>query len=327
MFRPVSRRRVLAAVLGSVVALSACTGNTGDSTSSTGTPAVAPTAAASMATSLLSAAASAQDDATETGKAARAKVYSGPALEAADARATVLAAQSAKDRAAAELAADQVKVLGISPESDLPAQVIAQTTLKQSGATVLALLVGDQHGQNFRIAALTPMVEGASLEALDPTSEGSGVIGDATGLVAAPKQVAQDWADSVAYPDPAKSTLVADDPWSALLRKDAAAQAAALDPQGLFVQKHEPAGVLGGLRLKGGVGAVVFAHLTRTDDIALQKPSKMTPPKDVTALTGIKTITTEAQLVSSEFVAFVIPQTGQVRLIGARDQLISGTAH
>jgi hypothetical protein len=53
----------------------------------------------------------------------------------------------------------------------------------------------------------------------------------------------------------------------------------------------------------------------------------MTPAKDVTALTGIKKITTEAKLVSSEFVAFVIPATGQVRLIAARDQLTSAEAH
>lgn len=327
MSQPVSRRGVLAAALGGVVALAACTGNTGDAESSTGTPAVAPSTAGSVATSLLTAAATAQADDSEAGRTARAAVYSGPALEAADARATVLAAQSDKDRTAAALGTDRVSVLAISPEADAPAQIIAETTLAQSGAAVLALLVGDRKGANFRIVALTPMVEGATLEALDPTTEGSGLVGDGSGLVTAPKQVVEDWSASVAYPDPVENALIAHDPWSDRLRKEAAAQAKALDPQGLFVQTHVPAGVLGGLRLRGGVGAVAFAHVTRTDAIALHKPAAMRPAKDVTALTGIKTITTEAKLVSSEFIAFVIPQAGPVRVIGAWDQLTSGEAH
>jgi hypothetical protein len=171
------------------------------------------------------------------------------------------------------------------------------------------------------------MIEGATLDALDPADEGSGLVGDGSGLVAAPKQVVQDWAASVAYPDPTKSALIEADPWSDQLRKQAQDQAKAIGAEGLFAQTHAPGDVLGGMRLKGGVGAVIFAEVTRTDAIALHKPSSMTPSKDVTALTGIKKITTEAKLVSDEFLAFVVPATGQVRLIGARDQLISAEAH
>jgi hypothetical protein len=327
MFR-LARRGALAALLGAVLALTACTGNTSDVTLSTGKPVVEPTQASSIATTLLSGAAKAQADTSETGKTERANLFAGTALEAADARATVLAARSEKDRTAAELSTSPATILGVSSESkDTPAQILAQTSLKESGASVLALLVGDPDGQNFRIVALTPMVEGATLDALDPASEGSGLVGDGSGLVAQPKQVVQDWAASVAYPDPTKSALLAADPWSDLLRKQAQDQAKAIGAEGLFVQTHVPGEVLGGLRLKGGVGAVVFANVTRTDAIALHKPSAMTPAKDVTALTGIKKITTEVKLVSSEFVAFVIPATGQVRLIAARDQLTSAEAH
>lgn len=327
MFRLV-RRGGLAALLGVMLALSACTGNTSDVTLSSGSPAVEPTQATSIATTLLTGAAKAQTDDSETGKSERSKLFSGTALEAANARATVLAARSAKDRASAELSTSPPTVLGVSSQSkDSPAQILAQTSLKESGASVLALLVGDPDGQNFRIVALTPMVEGATLDALDPPNEGSGLVGDGSGLVAAPKQVMQDWAASVAYPDATKSALIAADPWSDLMRTQAQAQAKSVGAEGLFAQTHVPGEVLGGLRLKGGVGAVVFADVTRTDAIALHKPSSMTPAKDVTALTGIKKITTEAKLVSSEFVAFVIPATGQVRLIAAQDQLTSAKAH
>ena len=330
MYRPVSRRRVLTAASAgvlSLVSLVACTSNGADeTTASTGTPAVAPTQATSVATSLITAASRAQADATAAGDAARAKVYTGPALKAANAQAKVLAAGSAAQRAEAELGTDAT-VLGISPKAAAPAEIIARTTLKKSNAPVLVLLTGDQSGQNFTIAAMAPLVQDAKVEALDPTSEGSGLVGTGTGLAAKPSDVSAAWAASVAFPDPKPSQLVADDPWSSQLRADAQAQAKALGAQGVFAQTHEPADILGGLRLKGGSGALVFAHLTRTDAIALHKPTKLTPSKEVTAVSGVKAITTEAQLTSSEFVAFVIPASGQARVVAARDQLIAAEAH
>lgn len=326
MFRPVLRRRALTAALAGALSLAACTGNGGDETASSGTPAVAPTQAASVATSLVAAAGQAQADATAAGGAARAKVYQGPALKAADGQAKVLAAGSAAQRSAAELDTT-VTVLGVSSQADSPAQILARTDLKKSQAPVLVLLTGDQNGQNFKIAAMAPMVEDARLDALDPVSEGSGLIGPGTGLVAKPDDVAAAWAGSVAYPDPKKSPLVADDPWSGQLRKDATSASKSLGTQGVFTQTHQPGTVLGGLRLKGGSGAIVFTQLERTDSIAFHKPTQMTPSKEVTALSGIKVITTEAQLTSSEFIAFVIPATGQARVVAARDQLTAAEAH
>lgn len=330
MYRPVSRRRALTATLAGVLSLAslvACTGNGADeTTASTGTPAVAPTEAASVATSLVTAASQSQSDATAAGDAARAKVYSGPALQAADARAKVLSAGTAAQQTAAALGTDAT-VIGISPKADQPAEIVARTSLKQSNAPVLVLLSGDRNGKNFKITALAPLVQDAKIEALDPPSEGSGLIGTGTGLAATPTDVVAAWAASVAFPDPKTNQLIADDPWSSQLRKDAATQSKALGAQGVFAQSHEAGDILGGLRLKGGTGALVFAHLKRTDSIALHKPTNLTPSKEVTALSGIKAITTEAQLTSSEFIAFVIPATGQARVVAARDQLIAAEAH
>ncbi|HET8596086.1 MAG TPA: hypothetical protein VFM07_12615 [Intrasporangium sp.] len=330
MYRPVSRRRALTATLAGVLSLAslvACTGNGADeTTASTGTPAVAPTEAATLATSLVTAASQSRSDASAAGDAARAKVYSGPALQAADARAKVLAAGSAAQQAEAELGTETT-VIGISPKADVPAEIVARTFLKKSNAPVLVLLKGDQNGQNFKISAMAPLVQDAKVEALDPTSEGSGLIGSGAGLVGKPTEIASAWAASVAFPDPKTSPLVADDPWSSQLRKDASAQSKALGAQGVFAQTHEPGDILGGLRLKGGTGALVFVHLRRTDAIALHKPTKLTPSKDVTAVSGVKAITTEAELTSSEFVAFVVPATGQARVVAATDQLVAAQAH
>ncbi|MDN5795815.1 MAG: hypothetical protein L0H79_08705 [Intrasporangium sp.] len=326
MFRPVTHQRALIVALAGALSLAACTGNGDDETATTPTPAVAPTQAASVATSLVTVASTSQGDASAAGDAARAKVFQGPALEAADARAKVLAAGSANQRADAQLDTD-VTVLGISRESDSRSEILARTSLKKSNAPVLVLLVGDQNGQNAKIAAMAPLVEDATLDALDPVSEGSALVDTGAGLVAKPADVSAAWAGSVAFPDPRSSELIAEDPWSNGLRKDAAAQSKALGAQGVFAQTHDPTDILGGLRLKGGSGAVVFAHLKRLDTIALHKPTKLTPSKEVTALSGIKTITTEAQLTSSEFIAFVVPASGQARVVAARDQLIAAEAH
>ena len=88
---------------------------------------------------------------------------------------------------------------------------------------------------------------------------------------------------------------------------------------------HQPKETLGGLRLKDGKGAIVFAHLERNDAIAMRSAVKLTPAKELTLLTGIKQITTEANLTSNEIVAFVIPASGPARIVAASDQLVAGT--
>ena len=63
----------------------------------------------------------------------------------------------------------------------------------------------------------------------------------------------------------------------------------------------------------------------RDDTIAMRSPVKLTPGKDFTALTGVKTITTEAKLTSNEILALIIPETGKARIVAASDQLVDGS--
>lgn len=307
--------------------LSACTGSSGDGSGSSGsgTPAVAADAAQTTATSVVTAAATSSLDATPAGAAARAKAFVGAALESANAYAKTLPGRTAAEKAEAELATSGVKVLAISRSGDDPQQILAQTTLKKTGAAVLVLLVGGGSGAPFKVAAVTPMLPDAKLDALDPTTEGSAAVADGKGLAAAPKDVLAAFAASVAFPDPKPTKLLADDPLTQQLRQSARAQSQSLNNQGAFTQEHDPKGVLGGLRLKGGNGAIVFANLVRNDAIAMRTPVKLTPAKELTLLTGIKQISTEANLTSNEIVAFVIPTSGQARIIAASDQLVAGS--
>jgi hypothetical protein len=197
---------------------------------------------------------------------------------------------------------------------------------------VLVLLTAESAGAgatgaaaDFKVAAVTPMLPGAKLDALDPTSAGSAAVGKGEGLVSSPSAVVEAFAESVKFPSPKPAALLADDALSEQLRQSAQAQAQALASAGTLTQVHEPKGILGGLRLKDGNGAIVFAHLVRADAIAMRRPVKLTPAKDLTLLTGIKKITTEANLTSNEIIAIVIPTSGKARIVAASDQLVAGT--
>ncbi|WP_256792589.1 hypothetical protein [Terrabacter sp. Ter38] len=328
MPRTATRRRALAAALACAAMLSACTGNSDDGTAGTGvsaTPVVAADAADTTAASAVGAAATSSLDGSAAGAAARSKAFVGAALTSANAYAKTLPGRTAAEKADAELATTGVKVLALSRAGDAPAQILAQTTLKKTGAAVLVLLVGGQPGAPFKAAAVTPMLPDAKLDALDPTTDGSAAIADGKGLSAKPDDVVSAFAASVKYPDPTATKVLADDPLSEQLRQSARAQSQALNNQGAFTQEHEPKGVIGGLRLKDGNGAIVFAHLVRSDAIAMRTPVKLTPAKDLTLLTGIKQITTEANLTSDEIVAIVIPASGQARIVAASDQLVAGS--
>jgi hypothetical protein len=308
--------------------LSACTGNADDGSNGSGvssTPFVEPAEATATASAALSAAATAAMDASATGGAARERAFTGAALESANAYAKTLPGRTAGEKAEAELSTEGAKVLAVSRAGDTPRLILVKATLKKSGAPVLVLLTSPERGGAFKVAAQTPMLPGAALDALDPTTDGSPAISDAKGLAAEPDEVTAAFAKSVKYPDPTASKLLASDPLAQQLRASAKAQSQALNNQGSFSQEHEPKELIGGLRLKDGQGAIVFAQLVRNDAIAMRTPVQLTPAKDLTLLTGIKRITTEANLTSNEIIAIVIPATGQARLIAASDQLVAGS--
>jgi hypothetical protein len=323
MPRPALRRSAVAAALLATATLAACTGS--DTPEAGPSPAVAQSAAASTATSVVAAAEKALGDTTATGGTARQAAFSGAALRSADAWAKTLGAKSAAQRADAALSTAAVKVLGVSRAGEEPRQILAQATLKKSSAPVLVLLQASKGSDRFTVAAQTPVLAGATVDALDAATSGSASVGDGSGLALTPDAAVQAFAESVRYPDPKSASGLAADPASQQLRAAAAAQAKSISGQGTFTSEHTPKGVVGGLRLAGGKGAVVFADLQRVDSIALRNQTKLTPGKDVTLLSGLKQITTEAALTSNETVAMVIPESGQARVVAFSDQLVGAT--
>jgi hypothetical protein len=243
----------------------------------------------------------------------------------ANAAAKMLPGRTAGEKADAEVSTESVKVLAVSRAGDKPAQILAQTTLKKSGAPVLVLLTSQTPAGPYQVAAITPVLPSATIDSFDPTVDGSPAVGDAKGLATTPEEVMASFADSVRFPGPATSKLLAADPLTEQLRQSARAQSQALNNQGTFTQTWTPKDVIGGLRLKDGKGAIVFGNLERHDAIAMRTPQKLTPDKELTLLTGIKQITSEAKLTSNEIVAIVIPPSGQSRVVASSDQIVAGS--
>ena len=160
----------------------------------------------------------------------------------ANAAAKMLPGRTAGEKADAQLSSEGVKVLAVSRAGDTPAQILAQTTLKKTGAPVLVLLDRQDPAGRSRWPALTPMLPSAKIDPFDPTTDGSPAIGDGKGLAATPDEVVASFADSVSFPSPATSKLLAVDPLTEQLRQSARAQSQALNNQGAFTQTCDAQG-------------------------------------------------------------------------------------
>lgn len=325
--RPTRPCVAIAATLALSGTLAACSSDDASApnqtTAAATTPAVAPTAADTAASKAVAAAAAALTQSGTAGQAARDAAFTGPALASANALAKAAPALSAAQKAAVELDPSAAKVLAISRAGVSPTQVLVNAKLKSSGAAVLALLTG-AGADSLKVAALTPMLAGATLEPFDAPGIGSAPV-PTSGLALTPDQLLTQFAASVAYPKPADAPGIADNALTKRLRDAAAADAKALGTTGVLTQAHTPGSVVGGLSLAGNAGAVVFVQLDREDALVLRGSQPMTPAKDVQLITGVTKIASEAQLRTTEVVAFVVPPAGKARIVAASEQLTSGT--
>src|SRR5690606_35082987 len=161
--------------------------------------------------------------------------------------------------------------IGVSRLGDEPKRLLVQTALEKSKAAVLALLVEDSGaastpagstgttgapggstgapggstgapdgstGTGFKVAALTPMLAEARVDALDPTSTGSPAIGSGEGLAMTPEDAMQAFADSVRFSVPSETYHLRDDPLSRQLRQSPNALDYAMLPRTAYQLAH-----------------------------------------------------------------------------------------
>lgn len=158
------------------------------------------------------------------------------------------------------------------------------------------------------------------LDALDPTTDGSAAIADGKGLSAKPDDVVSAFAASVKYPDPTATKVLADDPLGAACASRPAPSRRPSTTRAPSPRSTSPRASSVGCASRTATAPSSSPTSCATTPSPCAHPSRLTPAKDLTLLTGIKQITTEANLTSNEIVAIVIPASGQARIVAASDQ-------
>lgn len=94
---------------------------------------------------------------------------------------------------------------------------------------------------------------------------------------------------------------------------------------GSFTQVHTAKDVVGGLRVAAGAGALVFVTMDRRDSFLNRTTGTLTPSKQFTALTGLKSLASEAGLSTLEVVVFFVPQSGSAVTVAAEEHLYAAS--
>jgi hypothetical protein len=174
------------------------------------------------------------------------------------------------------------------------------------------------------------MFGGAELPALGEKLAGAPLLDTAqkNGLPVSPADAVKAYAAAVAQPTgKATDVVAANDPFATGLKTAAATQTKALGKLGTLSQTHTPQlddAVT--FRLADG-GAVTFAMMQRTDTVTPKPGAKeLVLPAEYAKLVGAAKVTKPFVLNNLEPIVMVLPKTGEGRVIGASDLLVSGKA-
>lgn len=324
------RTALLAALgLAATLGLSACGAVVGVGPAPTATVAAAldGSRAQEIATRVVGQARQASATPGADGDALRTAAFTGDALIAARADAKLASSTTAETKARRELVDAAPSVLTVSRGASYPRTIVAQSRYEQSDLPVLLLLVTPDARTPYRIAASVGMLLGTRVPAFDPLASGSADL--APGDTADGGRYAtllDGYAASLAYPAPTKPAagVAAGDGFASAVRGNAAVQAKAVSALGTFRQVHDVRTVVGGLHTAGGGGALVFATLDRSDTI-LVRSGTLRLPSSFTTLSGLTSVSSEADLTTLEVVALVVPSTGDATVVGGEEHLYAAS--
>ena len=278
------------------------------------------------------AAAAAPKDAKDTkaakaAAAARAEVLTGDALILANAE----AARALPSALTTELAPEPTPtIVAQSQGRQWPRAILASTLDEATNTQWLHVMTSATPDEPFHIAASVPMLPGSNLPALGEKLAGAPLLktADKNGLPVSPANALKAYAAAVAQPKGKATEVVAtDDQFATGLKTAAATQAKALGKLGTLTQTHEA-------RLDNAVtfrladgGSVTFAMMQRTDTLTPKPGAKeLVLPAEYAKLVGAPKVTKSLVLNNLEPIVMVLPKTGEAKVIGASDLLVSGRA-
>ena len=259
--------------------------------------------------------------------AARAEVLTGDALTLANAEAARAVPSSETPEPAPE---PTPTIVAQSQGRQWPRAILASTLDEATNTQWLHVMTSAKPDEPFHIAASVPMFGGAELPALGEKLAGAPLLKstDKNGLPVSPADAVKAYATAVAQPKGKATDVVAtDDPFATGLRTSAATQAKTLGKLGTLSQTHSP-------RLDDAVtfrladgGAVTFAMMQRTDTLTPKPGAKeLVLPAEYAKLVGAAKVTKPLVLNNLEPIVMVQPRTGQAKVIGGSDLLVSGRA-
>lgn len=255
----------------------------------------------------------------------RGDVYVGTAFHVAEAQAKLASTMTETERADLALSATKAVVLAVSRGAAYPRTIIAAATKAKSGAPVLLLLTTPDAATPYKIAASTSLLAGATVGQFDTVATGSPAVTDGP-LAVAPDALLAAYAASLAYPTKTQPAQpFAPDSFAAALLTSERNQVKAFARGTSLTSVHTPTGVLGGLRMPAGKGALVFVAMERKDVLTETTANSLTPTPAFTVLSGKSVITSRAELRSLEIVAFTVPESGPAQAVAADDQLFAAS--
>lgn len=290
--------------------------------------AVSSTRAQTIAASVIDTAQKAQAAPGADGDALRDSAFTGDALTAAKADAKLSSTLTQEQKDAAALTDAAPTVLAVSSGLTYPRFLVVQATTAKSGLPVLYLLSTPDVRTPFKIAASAPMLPSAEVPAFDRVAQGAPALGEGSeGLAIDPEKLLAAYASALAFPTPQPQTdpPFTQDAFATKVMDNAKAQGDQLASTGSFTEQHLAKDMAGGLRLANNEGALVFGVLDRKDTILNRAQGTVNASPQFTALTGVSTIKAEAVLDTLEFVVFVVPDTGQARVVAAEEHLVSAS--
>ncbi|MEI2826123.1 MAG: hypothetical protein V9F04_06715 [Dermatophilaceae bacterium] len=285
-----------------------------------------PEQALAIVTQIVAAQAAAAVVPDAAGDAARAQVYAGPALIAANAAAKLRTTLSADALADLSLKLDAAPVLAISRGAAYPRSIVVRALKAKTGAPVY-LLLHAVDASGYRIHNQATMLPGTFSGQFDALAAGSPVVTDGSGLAIAPDALMAAYAAWLAFPRAAAAppATLANDAFADSLLKGAQSESAALKDVAKLTQAHTPIGTQVAIRLGEGKGALATMVIERTDTYTETTANALTPPKEYTILTGKTVIDKKATLKSLQFIVFFVPPSGPAQAIAVSDQLVSAS--
>jgi hypothetical protein len=287
-----------------------------------------------IAGQVLTAAAESQAGTGRATESARETAFTGTALRAARAEASLAGVAGIAPQlrlGPPAVSGAPPPVLAVSAGQGYPRVIVVEARPRGSLYPVLYLLSTPRAGTAHRIAWSATVLPSAKIHRFAAPPGGAPMLPSGAGLSTGIGALIGAYAKGLSYPvtKVTNPPYRAGDRFAAQLDENAALEAGLIKAQASFTQQHRQ--VTGSTFTIGQVdgGALVFSVLERTDAFAVRPAQKLAPsPKLLAFEPKLTAVTSTARLTTLEFLVFQVPAKGsqdRAELVAASEHLVAGS--